>query len=380
MDTSTPAISVLMSVYNAGRFLAPALESVLAQTFSNFELIAIDDGSTDGSAAVLAEFAAHDRRIRVLVQEHLGRVATLNRGLALARAPVVARMDADGISRPDRFAKQIAHLGENPPVAAVSGATDVIDESGTYLRTDVFPTLPDAIKSELLYRSCVSHPAVMARTDVLRSVGGYRRNAQYAEDHDLWLRISEVSQVANLPDVLLSYRLHPVKTSTRRCIAQELAVLAVRGAAQQRRLGRPDPLEACDAGSRLGYRALQRMFEGSVPRAAFGFSFFHSVLSMTSDVGSIGDWASLYLRHGVWDLDRDGATKMMWMLGHVMRGRHHAGAPIRALIPYPLCAMVTAIRHPAAAMRVASHARHRWRATRGRTTHSQHTPGTARSA
>jgi len=368
-----------MPVCDAGRFLVPALESVLAQTFSDFELIVIDDGSDDDSAAVLAEFAAHDRRIRVHTQEHRGTVATLNRGLALARAPIVARMDVDNISRQDRFAKQIAHLREHPAVAAVSGAMDVIDESGTYLRTDMFPTLPDAIKSELLYRSCVHHPAVMARTHVLRAVGGYRRDAEYAEDHDLWLRISEISEVANLPDVLLSYRLHAVKTSMRHRIARELAVLAVRAAARQRRLGRLDPLEAC-GGARLGYRALQLMFAGSVPRAEFALSFFYSVLADASEVGSIGDWADLYLRHGVWDLDRHGAAKMMLLLGHVMRRRHQAGAPIRALAAYLLCAMATGIRHPAAAMHVASHARYWWRAMRKRTTHSQHAPGAARTA
>ena len=379
VDTSTPAVSVLMPVHNGGRFLVSALESVLAQTFADFELIAIDDGSDDGSAAVLAEFAAHDRRIHFYIQEHRGPVATLNRALALARAPIVARMDADNISRQDRFAKQIAHRREKPAVAAVSGAMDVIDQSGAYLRTDVFPTLPDAIKSELLHRSCVNHPAAMARRDVLRSIGGYRANAEYAAYHDLWLRISEVGEVANLADVLLSCRLQPVKASMRHRIAQELAVLAVRAAARQRRLGRLDPLEAC-GGARLGYRALQRMFASSVPRAEFALSFFYSVLADAPEAGSIGDWAGLYLRHGVWDLDRDGATKMMLLLGHLVRTRHRGGAPIRALAAYVLCAMVTGIRRPAAAMHVASHARYWWRAIRKRTTHSQHAPGAARTA
>src|SRR5947209_1079246 len=100
---TTPAISVLMPVYNAGRFLAPALDSVLVQTFADFEVIAIDDGSPDGSAAVLRQFAARDPRIRVVSQQNQGIVATLNRALALARAPLVARMDADDLTRPDRF-------------------------------------------------------------------------------------------------------------------------------------------------------------------------------------------------------------------------------------------------------------------------------------
>src|SRR5262245_14197402 len=118
---TTPAISVLMPIYNAGRFLPAAVESVLAQTFADFELIAIDDGSRDGSSEVLAQLAARDPRIRVFAQENRGIVATLNRALELARAPLVARMDADDLSRPDRFAKQIAFLRQHPEVAAVSG-------------------------------------------------------------------------------------------------------------------------------------------------------------------------------------------------------------------------------------------------------------------
>src|SRR5262245_47416384 len=139
MSTSTPAVSVLMPVYNAGRFLAPALDSILAQTFADFELIAIDDGSSDGSGKVLAEFAARDRRVCVLTQENCGIVATLNRALELARAPLVARMDADDLSRPDRFAQQVAYLREHPDVAVVSGAMDQIDEDDAYLQTAVFP-------------------------------------------------------------------------------------------------------------------------------------------------------------------------------------------------------------------------------------------------
>src|SRR5215467_13939630 len=171
MSTSSPAISVLMPVYNAGRFLAPAVESVLAQTFPDFELIAIDDGSGDASAEVLAQFAARDGRIRVFGQENRGIVATLNRALELARAPLIARMDADDLSRPDRLAKQVGYLEGHPEVAVLSGAMDVINESGTYLRTDVFPSAPSAIRDELPNRCCICHPAVMARADVLRSVG-----------------------------------------------------------------------------------------------------------------------------------------------------------------------------------------------------------------
>jgi GT2 family glycosyltransferase len=365
MTTSTPAISVLMPVYNAGRFLAPALESVLGQTFADFELIAIDDGSSDGSGKVLADVAARDPRVRVISQRNLGIVAALNRALELARAPLIARMDADDICRPDRFGKQVAYMEHHPEIAAVSGAMDVIDESDIYLRTDAFPTLPDAIDSELLHRSCVCHPAVMARAAALRALGGYRSNVQYAEDYDLWLRISEAGRIANLPDVLLSHRVHPTKTSDRHFIAQELAVLAARGAARLRRRGHPDPLAASETRSPLDYRALQQMFADATPRAEFALAFFSTVLAKTAQQGSISEWSRLYLRYGLWDLDRDAAATMILLLGHIMLRRRRAGARPAELARFPFWAMVTAIRHPGGALSAVGQARRKLLAPEG---------------
>lgn len=342
-----------MPVYNAGCFLAPALESVLAQTFTDFELIAIDDGSTDDSGRVLADVAARDPRLRVFGQGNRGIVATLNRALSIARAPLIARMDADDLSRPDRFAKQVAYLRQHPEIAVVSGAMDVIGEHGGYLRTDEFPTSPEAIASELLQRSCISHPAVMGRTEVLRSVGGYRRNAQHAEDYDLWLRIAEVHRIANLPDVLLSYRMHPVKVSTQHHIAVELAALAVRSAARLRRSGKPDPLAAVDLGLPLRYRPTQQMFVEATPRPEFALSFFRAVLGRGTEFGSLSEWSKLYLRHGLRDLDAEGAATMILLLGHNMVRRWRAGAWLHAATWYPWWALLTVVRHPSALWRLA---------------------------
>src|SRR4029077_15406417 len=114
MITSTPTISVLMPVYNAGRFLAPAVDSILAQTFSDFELTALDGGSGDGSVDLLRAVAARDARVIVVEDKRSGLVESLNRGLAMARAALIARMDADDVARSDRFARQLAYLGEHP--------------------------------------------------------------------------------------------------------------------------------------------------------------------------------------------------------------------------------------------------------------------------
>jgi hypothetical protein len=234
---------------------------------------------------------------------------------------------------------------------------DLIDQDGHYLRTEAYPTLPSAVASELRHASCVSHPAVMARTAVLRAVGGYRKIVQYAEDYDLWLRVSEISHIANLPDVLLSYRQHPAKMSVRYYVEQQLAVLAARGAAQLRRRGIVDPLASADPQSPLSYRALRRMFGGAIPRAEFADPFFCTVLGKTAEQGSIAEWSRLYRRYGLWDLDRDGAATMILLLGHVMFRRRRAGAPPRELAQFAFWAMVTAICHPIAAARAAMQAR-----------------------
>ncbi len=358
MSCSTPAISVLMPVYDAGRFLAPALESILTQSFGDFEVIAVNDGSCDASGEVLGQFAARDDRIRVFTQENQGIVATLNRALSLARAPLVARMDADDLSRPDRFARQVGYLSEHPEVAAVSSAMDYIDESGCYVRTAVFPTAPAAIATELLHRPCVCHAPVMARTAVMRTLGGYRRQVQYAEDYDLFLRMSEIAQIANLPDALYAVRLHPVTISARHTVAQELAALAARGAARLRRNGKPDPLAAADLALPLAYDTTRDMLASAIPRAEFALAFFRATLGRSTEFGSLGEWSRLYLRHGLWDLDRDGAAMMILLLGHNMLRRRRDGAPLRALVPYPAWALATAIRHPLAAVRVAFKSRY----------------------
>ncbi|HLH92638.1 MAG TPA: glycosyltransferase [Xanthobacteraceae bacterium] len=352
MSTSTPAISVLMPVYNAGRFLAPAVDSILAQTFSDFELIALDGGSHDGSVAWLRAAAARDARVIVVEERRSGLIESLNRGLAMARAPLIARMDADDVARPDRFIKQLTYLQEHPEVAVLGSAIDLIDECGSHLRTDTFPNSPEAVASDLPYRTCVVHPAVMARTAVLRSVGGYRTSARHAEDYDLWLRIAEVSGIANLPDALVSYRMHGVKASTTHLVAVELAALAVRGAARLRRSGRPDPLAAADLALPLRYRPTQQMFAGVMPRPEFALSFFRAVLGRGTEFGSLSGWWRLYLRHGLSDLDGEGAATMILLLGHNLLRRWRAGARMHAVTWYPFWALVTAMRHPGALWRL----------------------------
>jgi hypothetical protein len=239
-----PRVSVVMPVFNGGCYLAAAVESILRQSFNDFELIVIDDGSTDQSASLLSGFARSDGRIRVIGQANAGIVATLNRALDLARGEYVARMDADDVALPSRFDLQVAFLDAHPDVAVVGSAITLIDEEGNAIRDVDYPLAPTEVSEFLLHVGCaLAHPAVMMRRADIVAAGGYRAAYRHAEDYDLWLRISETRALANLPDRLLLYRQHPLKSSARFVAEQILTTKVAQLAAQARRAGKGDPTQ-----------------------------------------------------------------------------------------------------------------------------------------
>ncbi len=237
-----------MPVRNGGSYLVPAVRSLLDQSFADFELLAIDDGSIDGSASRLASLAAGDRRVRLLRNPGRGLVAALNFGLAEARGELVARMDADDVALPRRFERQVAFLDSHPEVAVLGTAVDVIDHAGRVVDRIDYPTSPAEIEARLLDRrrvewSCAhAHPSVMARLDVVRAAGGYRAVFRHAEDYDLWQRLAERHRLANLPDRLLRYRSHAGQVSRRHAAEQRFATRIAQLAALARRAGLADPM------------------------------------------------------------------------------------------------------------------------------------------
>ena len=242
----TPAISVAMSVYNGERFLADAIASVLAQSWSDFEFLMIDDGSTDGSLAIMQRCAASDSRIRVITRENRGLVASLNQLLAQARSPLIARMDADDICLPDRFSRQIGFLAANPDHGVVGSLTDDIDEHGQpYAMTPAnHPLSHDAFLERIdSFGQLLAHPTVMYRRDVVLSVGGYHSAFRHCEDYDLWLRLAHRTRIANLPERLLRYRHYAEQVSNRHALEQQIGVAVSHVAYQERIAGRPDPTE-----------------------------------------------------------------------------------------------------------------------------------------
>jgi glycosyltransferase involved in cell wall biosynthesis len=226
-----PRVSVLMSVYNGERYLNRAVQSILAQTFEDFEFIIVDDGSTDRSQKLLRQFSSRDARIRLVSLPHAGITQALNHGLAIATGEFVARMDADDIANPERFARQVEFLDAHPEIALVGCGYALIDEKDRILDTEV-PAVDDYTIQDRHLRglTTICHPCAMARSKSLASIGGYDESYPVAQDLDLYLRLGEIGKLANLPEILMKYRYHPNSTSDTR---QELQLDCMRNATER---------------------------------------------------------------------------------------------------------------------------------------------------
>jgi glycosyltransferase involved in cell wall biosynthesis len=291
-----PSISVALSVYNAEQFLASAIDSVLSQTFTDFECLILDDGSTDGSRAIIEAYAARDSRIRPIFRANKGLIVSLNQLLAEARAPIIARMDADDISLPERFARQYAFLQENPDYGVVGCWTDEMDEHGAPwpLCMNVHPLTHEAFLQAIdADEPLLCHPAVMYRRDVVLSVGGYHAAFKHCEDLDLWLRLASVTHIGNLPERLIRYRHYAGQVSSRHATQQGLGAAIAKLAYHARKEGRPDPTEHLDQLPPLDQ--LDAMFDGKgleqAVRAKVAQGVLYSIPSLR------GEGFELLLRH-----------------------------------------------------------------------------------
>jgi glycosyltransferase involved in cell wall biosynthesis len=242
--TAAPLVSVLMPVLDAEPFLEEAIESILGQSFGDFELLALDDGSTDASPRMLEAFAARDARVRVLHGEHGGLARRLNQGIEQARGELVARMDADDVAHPERFARQVEYLRAHPECVAVGTDTLEVDSERWPIRTLGVMAAHEEIDARLLEGDggALVHASAMYRGEALRALGGYRVELEAGEDVDLHLRLAERGRLANLTEVLLEYRKNPAGvTLTRRHQMRRAQDAAIRDALTRR--GR-DPASA----------------------------------------------------------------------------------------------------------------------------------------
>ncbi len=259
---TVPAVSVLMAVKDGAPWVREAVQSVLSQTEPDLELIVIDDGSTDATPALLD--AVRDPRLRVHRQESRGLTAALNRALGLARAPLVARLDADDVALPERLARQRAHLDAHPEVGLLGTAAREVDEAGREVRLVRPPTDDGAIRRALIRANPFVHSSVMLRRALCEAVGGYDERLPVAQDYDLWMRLGRATGLGNLPDVLVVRRLVPGRVSVEREAERLRTEALVRWAAIRRgdypwwcavHALRPATALALPAGLRRGLRA-----------------------------------------------------------------------------------------------------------------------------
>ncbi|CAL1241801.1 glycosyltransferase family 2 protein [Candidatus Methylocalor cossyra] len=209
----TPCISVIMPVYNGEKYLRPAIESILGQTFTDFEFLIIDDGSTDSSVEICSSY--RDPRIRLLSNGHnLGLIATLNRGLELARGEYIARMDCDDISLPERLERQLAFLNRHPDVGLCGTWFERFYRNESIILKP--PTDDRLIRFFLLFDNAFAHNTIVMRKDFVQRYGlRYDPEYKYSEDYEFWVRCAQHTKVANIPEVLVRYRFHPENTSNR---------------------------------------------------------------------------------------------------------------------------------------------------------------------
>lgn len=201
-DDIQPAVSVVMPVYNDAPYLEAAIQSILAQTLPDFELIIVDDGSTDSSREILERFLSMDHRIRLLEHaQKLGRAAARNKGIFAARAPLICFQDADDTSPPDRLRLHSQYLEDHPEVAVVFSHRIITDESGRLVAKDHIKYSEDRLARALRYGCVASHTSAMFRTHQLQEIGGYRTGFPMCEDYDMVLRYIERGQIGLLDNV-----------------------------------------------------------------------------------------------------------------------------------------------------------------------------------
>ena len=242
--TDAATVEILLPVFNGAATIAAALESLLRQTLTSLRVVVINDGSTDRTPSILAEFADRDARVTVLTMPNGGIVTALNAGLATCRSEFIARQDADDVSDPTRLARELDYLRRHGDCVAVSGAVRHIDQDGNLVGTvQHFPSPELADPRRAPSREpYLCHPFLMARRDALEAIGRYR-HVHHAEDTDLYWRLAEIGRLHNLCEPLGSYRVHDMSISGGSigngrimALSSQLAGLS----ALRRRSGRPD--------------------------------------------------------------------------------------------------------------------------------------------
>lgn len=229
MSKKKPLVSVVMPAYNSEKYISEAIESILNQTFKDFEFIIIDDASTDKTWDIIQDYAKRDARIVSLKNDSNLRISfTLNKGVLIARGKYVARMDADDWSYPDRLGKQVEVLEKNPETVICGGSIDVANIDMQHLNYRRYPLTDRKVRFAMFIYNPFAHPCVMYRLDAIKKAGLYNVYYLVAEDYDLYFRLGNIGKFANIPDLLLRLRVHKKSSSQSYLRKQELITILVR--------------------------------------------------------------------------------------------------------------------------------------------------------
>lgn len=296
-DTS-PAVSVLMPVYNNARYLPEAVESILNQTFTDFELITIDDGSTDQSLAILKEYQQRDARIKIISRRNTGLCKALNDGLEVARGGLIARMDGDDTCSPNRLAKQVDFLHSHPDCVAVGTWLMRTDPTGSPAGKHCPPTEHNQIDEALFQRadsSAIVHGGTCFRYKALREIGGWRDCFEYVEDLDLFLRLAEVGKLANIPEVLYYYRRHLTSVCVHHYATRRVRFVRALQAAYDRR-GIQQKMPDFDQDRKAYTRAVTYRHWAchAIDNQNLNLARRHALAAIRSEPFSITSWKVMY--------------------------------------------------------------------------------------
>ena len=229
-----PAASVVMAVWNGETYLGEAIESILSQTFSDFEFIIVDDGSTDRTPELLAAYQSKDPRISFFSCDNQGQASALNFACRQARGKYLINLDADDVALPTRIEKQLAFLENNPGTVLLGTASQLVWADGRRIRERIPPTDDASIREELVKRASICHTSVAMRKDAWLAAGGYRAPFKCGQDYDLFLRIADQGKLANLDEVLVLHRIHGNQKTALRFEQQIIAGMAAQLAAKLR--------------------------------------------------------------------------------------------------------------------------------------------------
>ncbi|GGI05380.1 glycosyltransferase family 2 protein [Egicoccus halophilus] len=346
---SRPRVSILLPAYNAENYLQEALDDLLHQTFSDFELVAVDDGSTDATLEIFERAANEDPRVVVLSGEpNRGLSTALNRGLARCRAPLVARADADDRYAAERLERQVRFLDAHPEVGLLSCAAQRMTEDAVPLGVARFPTEDGPIRLRELFVNSFCSPGVVFRTDLVRELGGFDPAYRFGEDGDMWDRLRQVTKAANLPEVLVHYRILASSLTRSTMSERERQGPVVRRRALARYLERPVSLE--EAESMVTTFHARRESMGTASQLRVGLAGMQEVLSRASvreDAATVAYFrracALALLQHADFRRDREPASA--WQLYvRALRWWPRLAASRRGLGQARRCASSTAHR------------------------------------